>query len=313
VCRAAAAAALTLVTLGASSAADDVVVLPDSLGAWTIRGPATRYDAETLFDYMNGGAEVYTGYRFSALDVYEYASPTEDDIVVELYWMRSSDDAFGLLSRDWDGDVLGAGSGDSVFPRALYRTGELRLWSDDLFARILAYEETGPSREAVMKIARLIETGRPSSDPPRLLVAVPGTIAGSYRPVPKQAFFFRSHVVLGSRFLVSMRNELELNRSVGGLCVAYADTTDEYPETVSLLLLRYMSARDAARALERYREKVLPGDHEGDVVETEDGCLGFAHSGRHLSIVHGTPDANLTRRFTDAAITALERSDGSPQ
>ena len=55
---------------------------------------------------MDGAGELYLGYRFKFLEVYEYTNPGESDILVELYWMDSSDDAYGLLSGDWGGDAV---------------------------------------------------------------------------------------------------------------------------------------------------------------------------------------------------------------
>jgi hypothetical protein len=55
---------------------------------------------------MNGAGELYIGYRFRHLDVYEYTSGSEENILVELYYMETPDDAFGLLSLDWGGESV---------------------------------------------------------------------------------------------------------------------------------------------------------------------------------------------------------------
>jgi len=89
---------------------------------------------------MNGAGELYLGYRFRHLEVFNYTSADQGNILVELYLMESPDDAFGLLSLDWGGepvsfdDTPAAVSNQSftALSRALYGCGLLRLWSDDI-------------------------------------------------------------------------------------------------------------------------------------------------------------------------------------
>jgi len=72
------------------------VSLPKQAGVWTRPDTPKRIDAQTIFDYMDGGGELYLAYRFDHLDVYEYTSPDQGSILVELYWMRSPDDAIAV-------------------------------------------------------------------------------------------------------------------------------------------------------------------------------------------------------------------------
>ncbi|MCP4687441.1 MAG: hypothetical protein GY859_05280, partial [Desulfobacterales bacterium] len=118
--------------------------LPESVGAWHRPEAARIIDASNIFKYMNGAGELYLGYRFLRLEVFDYTSKNEDNILVELYFMETSDDAFGLLSLDWGGepaslDGLPAdapGRGADSWPGALYGAGLLRAWSDNLYIRI---------------------------------------------------------------------------------------------------------------------------------------------------------------------------------
>ena len=122
-----------------------IVNLPKQAAAWTRPDAPKRVDAQTIFNYMDGGGELYLAYRFDHLDVYEYASPDHGSILVELYWMRSADDAFGLLSNDWGGERIDLDVSAVAAPvpqvpaaSALFGDGLLRLWSDGLYARVLA-------------------------------------------------------------------------------------------------------------------------------------------------------------------------------
>ena len=70
------------------------MVLPRTAGVWTRPASPRRVDETSIFSCMDGGGELYLGYRFDHLDVYEYTAPARDPILVELYWMATSDDAF---------------------------------------------------------------------------------------------------------------------------------------------------------------------------------------------------------------------------
>jgi hypothetical protein len=55
---------------------------------------------------MNGAGELYLGYRFRHLEVFDYLSTNKDHILLELYYMERPEDAFGLLSLDWGGKPI---------------------------------------------------------------------------------------------------------------------------------------------------------------------------------------------------------------
>jgi hypothetical protein len=85
--------------------------LPAQAGLWTRPASARRITAETIFDYMDGGGELYLAYRLDYLDVLEYkaSDPSAGTVLVEVYQMKSPDDAFGLLSTDWTAEPIATG------------------------------------------------------------------------------------------------------------------------------------------------------------------------------------------------------------
>src|SRR5512144_522848 len=50
------------------------VTLPKTIGGWTRAGEPRKITSKTIFDYMDGAGELYIGYRFDHLDVFEYSS-----------------------------------------------------------------------------------------------------------------------------------------------------------------------------------------------------------------------------------------------
>ena len=82
------------------------ISLPKTLGDWSRLESPGIIDSSNIFKYMNGAGEIYLGYRFNHLEVFDYTSKNNDNILVELYFMETPADAFGLLSLDWGGEVV---------------------------------------------------------------------------------------------------------------------------------------------------------------------------------------------------------------
>lgn len=53
--------------------------LPKTTGAWTRTDSPRIVTSQNIFDYMNGAGELYIGYRFEHLEVYEYTSENHDN------------------------------------------------------------------------------------------------------------------------------------------------------------------------------------------------------------------------------------------
>lgn len=273
-----------------------MIELPTQAGPWTRGDGARRITADTIFDYMDGGGELYLAYRFDHLDVFEYkaAAPALGTILVEIYQMQSSDDAFGLLSGDWGGEAVAIAdkarpASGGPFPRALYGAGLLRLWAGDLYARILASRESPEAREQVLALGRIVAAARPPA-------AVPELVARHNPPVaedtgrPDGLVFFRSHLVLNSAYFLASEDILGLGHDVDAI------TRLQMPLPralrIRLIVVRYPNAERAAAALRTFTGAYLPelarpggdGADEG-AARTEGGWVAFRRKGPSLAIV----------------------------
>ena len=253
-----------------------IVNLPKQAAAWTRPDAPKRVDGQSIFNYMDGGGELYLAYRFDHLDVYEYASPDQGSILVELYWMRSPDDAFGLLSNDWGGEPIDLDVSAAAAPvpqvpaaRALFGGGLLRLWSDGLYARVLASRDTPASREQVIALGRAIVAGRAAPPPPALVRELPVTAAPGYRLRTDRVCQFRSHLVLNSVYFLSSEDILDLNQQVDAVAAQYTGPPAGRPPvaalpgaakgpTVQVVVAVYPSDAAAGAALAHFRRAYLP-------------------------------------------------------
>jgi hypothetical protein len=59
-----------------------------------------RIDSETLFEYINGGADLYLAYDFQELKVTEYSDGKKASVTVEIYRHQTPTLAFGIYSAE---------------------------------------------------------------------------------------------------------------------------------------------------------------------------------------------------------------------
>jgi len=305
--------------------------LPRTVDTWTQSGGPKFIGPQDIFSYMDGGGELYLGYRFKRLEVWHYDSTDQGEILVELYWMESPDDAYGLLSGDWGGQPVDlhpskTGSHSPAKPdgpRALYGAGLLRLWSDNLFARVIADHETDASKKAVLDLGHAIAEGRSTPAPPVLIRTLPARVGSQFFLRPDRVTFLRSHLVLNSVYFLSSENLLDLGPDCEVATATYIQgptktTGNAKPSRV--LLARYANEATAAKALHHFREIYLPEKSKGPdasligdngVVAIEDGWMGFARSGRGLALVFESPDEASARLFLTDFTQILQKLEAS--
>jgi hypothetical protein len=325
-----AAPGATAPVVGAASAPEGgAVSLPTHAGAWTRPDAPKRVTAQTIFDYMDGGGELYVGFRFDHLDVYEYRATDGSlgTILAELYWMATPDDAFGLLSTDWTGEPVALGPEPAPVPRvtavppyrALYGSGLLRFWAGTLYARVLASRETPSAREAVLAIGQAAASG-PRTVPPALLSALPGTsaVGGPATSLSGQALradrtcYFRSYLVLNAQYFLASQDILHLGPDVEAVTGEYAPSRPGARPT-RVILVRYGSPATASAALQAFRQAYLPeaaarrAGAAGGTVEVEHGFVGWSVKGASLALVLDAGDAAVARSLAERTAAAADR------
>ena len=288
--------------------------LPKTVGVWNRPDSPRLINSKNIFKYMNGAGELYLGYRFRHLEVFDYTSTDQGNILVELYFMESSDDAFGLLSLDWGGEPVSLDSAPAAISnqsftastRALYGGGLLRLWCDYIYARIMAERETPTSKEAVLALGKAIAVGAQYPPEPTLVKLLPLEIDTVWKLRVDRLSFFRSHLVLNSIYYLSHENILDLDLSAEAVSAPYQTILDSGdPKRSQLLLVQYENTERARQALNRFHDAYLPGHRKEKTAETaadspslfklEDGWMAYKLIGKYIAIVFECPDPESAR------------------
>jgi hypothetical protein len=233
------------------------VVLPAQVGQWNMEGQEESYGPDTLFDYMDGAAELYLAYNFRSMKVARYSKGEGPRIVLELYQMGSSEDAFGIFSFEREDQEAGVGQGSEM------GGGILRFWKGRYFASI--YGEADGLEPAIVEVgkalaSRIQEVGKP----PELMAVLPDASQGLE---PASVRFFRNHVCLNQRFFIANKNILQLGPDTGGLLAKLSGPWGK----VHLVVVRYPSQERAAAAEASFRSAYMPEAGQQSKVRTEDG------------------------------------------
>jgi hypothetical protein len=285
--------------------------LPRTAGPWTRSEETRTITAANIFEYMDGAGELYIGYRFDRLEVTEYTAPKEKNILVEIYFMKTPDDAFGLLSLDWGGepvDLEEAGKKSSkdrsAWPNALYGEGLLRLRSDAIYARIMAERETSRSLKAVLALGRAVVKDGAGSPSPALLRQFPEVIWPEWKQRRGLTSYFRSHLVLNSLYYLTQENMFELGPESEAVITRYEKESPAGLQRIRLLLIQYPQARAAGKALAHFR-RIYLSDRPSSSTETEDffsledGWLGYKLTGGRAAFVFECPDRETAAAVID--------------
>ena len=289
------------------------VLPPITIGAWSRSASPRIITQESIFDYMNGGGELYLAYRFDQLEVYDYLADQKDTITVEIYFLQTSADAFGLLSLDWSGESIesfGSTNGPSLAPntRALYGAGLLRLAVGSIYARILTYQETKESREAVLALGQVLADKYPPPSEPTLVKNLPARIGSEWKIRQDRIGFFRSHLVLNSLYYLSHKNILGLDHSVEAVSAPYESTrVTDVVRRVQYLLVKYPTPEKAAAGLDSFHigylndhVKLTENDNAVGIYKIEDGWVGYRRQQQCLAIVFQSPTREIAALFLEA-------------
>ena len=98
--------------------------LPLAVGEWRKPVAPERYDQKTLYDYIDGGAELYLAFDFVAAVTFEYVAGKDDEIKVDIFDMGSARGAFGAFAHGRESIAAEVGQGSD------YGGGLLTFWAD---------------------------------------------------------------------------------------------------------------------------------------------------------------------------------------
>lgn len=253
--------------------------LPDQVLDWKAEAEDAVYDRATLFDYMNGGAEVYLAFDFQQVFSRKYVRAENDEIILDIYDMGSPAEAFGVFSCDREDERAGIGQ-DSE-----YGFGLLRFWQSRYFVSVIATGDDKAAKPAVLKLGRAAAA----------LLDSPGARPEILTLLPKKDLikdrisYFHSNVNLNNRFFIASENILNLSRDTD--CVFAEYGPGELEDRTKLMIVRYQDEAAAEAAFRSFLSGYMPEATEAGLARMENELWTMAQrSSNYLVMIFDAPD-----------------------
>ena len=268
---------------GAVSEFSDKV--PRKIGSFGAEGEDRVYDRKTLYDYMDGGAEVYLAFDFREAWTRRYAGPGGRELALDIFDMGTSGEAFGIFSCDRQDPGAGLGQ-DSE-----YGYGLLRFWQGRYFVTVTASAEDEETGRVVLDLGKeVVKHLGPPGNLPELVTVLP---ASSLRA--DRTSYFHEALNLNNRFFVSAENIFHLDRSTD--CV-FAEYDAGAGGTAYLLLVRYPDADKSVAARRSFVGAYAPEAEPEGLARTENHkWVGAFLEGPFLAVVFDAPEPDWARRL----------------
>jgi hypothetical protein len=250
---------------------------PESLDGWRRSEVSEIYDRGNLFDYINGGAEIYLAYDFRQLAVQKYTLQIDDSIkgnsiVVEVWQMNSVTDAYGVYSLDQTHKDIDIGQ------KGGYDLGLLRFWKGRYFVKILGREDN--LKGTILKLGRFIEKEiKEQGEFPSLVLEL-----SSDSLMEKSVRFFHKPIILKNLYFFEEQNVLHMDNLTN--CVLADYMINEH--VLKLLLIQYPDTTIAEKVQEKLRTVYLPDETYGEdkIFRTkEKETIGLDREGNYITLV----------------------------
>ena len=159
------------------------------------------YMGDSLWEYINGGAELYHSFGFVKVTTADYKSP-QTELVLDLYQFETSDGAYGLYSglRPDEPEFVALGV------EGYFTGSSLEFVKGDIMVRLVAYDVSEATAAALKGLAANLAAELPGTiEPPDAFRLFPEdkSLAGSDRMVGEgfmgQAFL---HMIYTRGYLV---------------------------------------------------------------------------------------------------------------
>jgi len=149
----------TVPLFAADSSMGKILPVRECADGWGMRDRVVLHDKDTLFDHINGEAELYFPYGFEALATATYVNRKNPElwIVADVYKMGSLIDAFGIYSNYRKTNA----SWVTVGAEGFVSSSQLMFYQDRYFVRIQVTGTTSLGPDILLACGRAVSQNLP--------------------------------------------------------------------------------------------------------------------------------------------------------
>jgi hypothetical protein len=200
----------------------------------------TEYKGDALYDFLNGGAELYFAYDIIAVASAEYKVGQNSIIEMDIYDMGAPANAFGMYSigRYANAEYVNIGN------EGIKTSSTLDFWKGRYYCKLVSFDETIESQQAMVALGNALANNiKEAGTLPELLSLLP-----EVSKVPQSEKYFRKQLALNNIHYVDNQNVLQLGEQTEGVVAKY-----QFGETkVDGFVIKYSSSEDADAAYDSY-------------------------------------------------------------
>jgi len=249
--------------------------MPIQIGEWKADGKDQVFDRETIFKYIDGGAELYLAYDFHQVFSRKFTGPGNSEIVLDIYDMGTASDAFGIFTSEREDEDANIGQGSE------FGGGLLRFWKGCKFVSILNNGSSENADQAVIELGKAVDQALPAAgSEPDLLKCLPQENLDK-----KKTRFFHHSLLLDKHYFVANENILNLGPKTDCVLAEYPLNSEDF---LILLVVRYESHTQAKVAYDKFNKIYMP--------EAKDGLAQMENKKWTMAIL----DRNLVRIVFEA-------------
>lgn len=267
----------------------------DHIAGWKLS--ETRvFDRDTLYDHIDGGAELFLTYDFRKMWSARYVREGQPDIQLDLSDMGQSSDAFGVFAHsletpDSPDRQIGQGSQTG--------NGLVVCWQGNWFLSILASPPGDASARAIRELAEQVVAGLGAAGRlPAVLRYLPETdrIPGSER-------YFRHPLWLNSFVYLGEENPLNIDEQTH---VAMARYRMDGESPAVLAAVCYPDETTAVAGEDRFRERMSGGISSGPFERAPGRFADVCRNGTVVRAVLDAPSEAACRKLMQRACGKMD-------
>jgi len=285
--------------MGACAHGPKCAVLPPAqVQGWMPVGPVEEYDADSLFDYIDGGAEVYRAFNVQRVYARRYAKPGAPELIADVFDMGLSQDAYGAYHHDVrEGESVGLGQESERMG------GTLSFWKGRYFVSLIAFDDTPETRAALLALGRTIAADiKEEGHPPGVMAFLPDEGL-----MPHHVHFLHNDLCLNLHYFIAEENLLNLDQGTNGALAQYRPREDADGGPSVFLVIQYPDAAACKAAHEQFMQGYLPDADAEGMARTENGLwAGAVREGPFFIGVFDAPVQAEVRRLIAEARSKLE-------
>jgi len=263
---------------------DPAHALPEEINNWKKSSEDRIFNNETLYDYIDGGAELYLSFGFTKVFNRIYSHPDQPEIHIDIFYMNSSYNAFGVFS-------LSSGKIEHNYGNQSETTsGAILFWKDSYYVFISSMNETGESAKTIKMLAEMIDKSIPQKgEMPAVLNYLPEKF------LDKESIrYFRHYIWLNSHSFISNENILNIDQNTH--CV-FAKYNGENEKSL-LLLIEYPDSNRAATGKNKFVDAYKPGLASSSIIKSEEGrFLGMDMHNNLLMVLFNAESEDGVRKL----------------